>query len=157
MPEALKIGDIAPEFELPVSEKEKISLKSLKGKKVVLYFYPKDDTPGCTLEAKDFSNLLAEFHKHNAEVIGVSKDSLKSHDKFAQKCSLNLKIASDENSDIAEKYGVWMQKSFMGKKYMGIERSTFLIDEQGKITKVWPNVSVIGHAKEVLQEVMAKN
>ncbi|PIR34759.1 MAG: thioredoxin-dependent thiol peroxidase [Alphaproteobacteria bacterium CG11_big_fil_rev_8_21_14_0_20_44_7] len=148
----LKEGVSAPDFNLPSDGNGKISLKALRGKNVVLYFYPKDDTPGCTIEAKDFRDLNEEFAKANTVIIGISKDSVKSHDKFKDKYCLSFPLASDEDGSICDKYGVWTEKSMFGKKYMGIQRATFLIDSQGKIAKIWPKVSVSGHAAEVLGE-----
>jgi peroxiredoxin Q/BCP len=144
-------GDKAPAFDLPVSGGGKVSLEKLKGKNVVLYFYPKDDTPGCTIEAKDFRDLMADFEKANTTIIGLSKDDVKSHDKFKEKFCLPFALASDEDGATCEAYGTWVEKSMYGKKYMGIERATFLIDAQGKIAHVWPKVKVDGHAKEVLE------
>ena len=149
---ALKIGDKAPEFSLPVVGDKKISLADFKGQKLVLYFYPKDDTPGCTIEAQDFSNSLDDFKKNNIAVIGVSKDSLQSHDSFCNKYKLKLTLASDVDGKACEAYGVWVEKSMFGKKYMGINRATFLIDSEGKIAHIWPNVSVDEHAREVLEK-----
>jgi peroxiredoxin Q/BCP len=147
-------GTKAPNFKLAITGGE-VSLESFQGKNLVLYFYPKDNTPGCTLEAKGFRDYYQEFAKLDTEIIGISKDDLASHDKFSQQCSLPFKLASDANSDVCDKFGVWQQKSFMGKKYMGIVRSTFLIDKEGIIRKVWKDVSVLGHVKEVLAEVKA--
>jgi peroxiredoxin Q/BCP len=155
MSQNLKVGDKAPEFKLPINGGGEVCSKDFIGKNLVVYFYPKDNTPGCTLETKDFRDYKPEFEKRTTEIIGVSKDSIKSHDKFADKYCLPFKLASDENSDMCEKFGVWKQKSFMGKKYMGIERSTFLIDKEGIIRKIWLNVSVTGHVKEVLAAVEA--
>ncbi len=149
----LKEGDSALDFTLPVSEGEIVSLKALKGKNVVLYFYPKDNTPGCTLQAKEFRDHMKEFQQLNTEIIGVSKDSLASHDKFSTEHCLPFRIASDQAGEVCEQYGVWQQKSFMGKKYMGIKRSTFLIDKLGVVRKIWPDVSVKGHIEEILNEI----
>lgn len=149
----LKVGDKAPEFELPTNTGKSVSLKDLKGKSIVLYFYPKDATPGCTIEARDFSANVKKFREHNCEVIGVSKDSIKSHCSFADKQELTILLGSDEKSDVCEKYGVWTEKNFIGKKYMGINRSTFLIDKLGIIRKIWRSVGVNGHALEVLEEL----
>lgn len=149
----LKIGDKAPDFAMPTGNNTIISLSNLSGKCVVLYFYPKDDTPGCTIEANDFNKLKPEFEKMNAVIVGVSKDNLNSHENFKNKYCLNFDLASDNNSDTCEKYGVWAEKSMFGKKYMGIERTTFLIDKQGKIAYIWPKVSVANHAEEVLKQV----
>lgn len=148
-------GKKAPAFTLATDGAGKVSLKDLAGKKVVLYFYPKDDTSGCTAEAQDFRDLLPKFKKAGATVIGVSKDSVAKHDKFKAKYDLNFPLGSDEDCKVCEKYGVWVEKSMYGRKYMGIERATFLIDEKGKIAKVWRKVKVKGHAQEVLDEVKA--
>ena len=149
---ALNEGDKAPAFTLATSGGGKFSMAEAKGKKnVVLYFYPKDDTPGCTVEAKDFRDLKAKFDKADTLVIGVSKDSVKSHDKFTDKYSLTFDLGSDEDGAVCNAYGVWLEKSMYGKKYMGINRATFLIDKSGKVAKVWPKVSVTGHAAEVLE------
>lgn len=145
----LKIGAKAPDFKLPTDGGGEIKLSGLKGQKVVLYFYPKDDTPGCTTESCGFRDNLSAFNKMNVQVIGISKDSVARHDKFKAKYDLNFPLASDENSDVCEKYGVWTEKSMYGKKYFGIERSTFLIDEQGKIAQIWRKVKVPGHVEDV--------
>lgn len=148
---SLKIGDLAPDFLLPTMiNNEPLKLSNLRGGFVLLYFYPKDDTPGCTIEAKAFNDLKPEFHKLNTIIIGVSKDSLASHAKFKEKYCLNFDLISDTDSNICESYGVWTQKSMYGRQYMGIERSTFLIDEKGKIAYIWSKVSVSDHATEVL-------
>ena len=147
----LTINDPAPSFTMKISEDKTLSLSELKGKNVVLYFYPKDNTPGCTIEAKDFNKHLKEFQALNTIVIGVSKDKLSSHDKFRCNYDLGFTLASDFENDTCEKYGVWAQKSMFGKKYMGIKRSTFLIDTKGKIAHIWPDVSVMSHVKEVLK------
>ncbi len=149
----LKVGDKAPDAIIKIGNKKSIKLSDLKGKKVVLYFYPKDDTPGCTIEARDFSELKGEFEKKNAIVIGVSKDSALSHEKFIKRHNLTIELASDEECDICKKFGTYAQKSMFGKKYMGITRSTFLIDEKGVIEYIWPNVSVSNHASEVLGKI----
>lgn len=146
----LKIGDKAPAFTLPATGGEPISLERLKGKNAVIYFYPKDDTSGCTKEAIDFQALRAEFAKADTEIIGVSADSVASHDKFAQKHKLDFTLASDEERTMLEAYGVWVEKSMYGRKYMGIERTTVLVDRNGKIARIWPKVKVPGHAEEVL-------
>lgn len=153
----LNTGSKAPAFTLPVGEDKKISLTDLKGQKIVLYFYPKDDTSGCTQESCDFRDNLKALNKADAAVIGISRDSLASHKKFQQKYSLNFPLASDEDGKVCEKYGVWVQKSMYGKKYMGIERSTFLIDENGKILQLWRKVKVAGHAAEVLKTIQELN
>lgn len=151
----LNAGDKAPDFTLPRDGGGEISLSGLKGKKVVLYFYPKDDTPGCTLEGIDFTRLKDGFEAAGTVVIGMSKDSSKSHDKFCKKHGLGIVLASDENGDTCERYGVWMEKSMYGKTYMGIQRATFLIAADGSIARVWPKVSVEGHAAEVLEAAKA--
>ena len=149
------IGDIAPDFTLPRDGGAAITLSTLRPGKVVLYFYPKDDTPGCTLEAQDFSARLADFQAAGATVIGISKDSVKAHDKFCKKHGLQIVLASDEAGSTCEDYGVWVEKNMYGRTYMGIERTTFLIGGDGKIARVWPKVSVKGHADEVLDAVKA--
>jgi peroxiredoxin Q/BCP len=150
MTSALAAGDKAPAFELPTDGGGQLSLSSLKGRKVVLYFYPKDDTSGCTQEAIDFNGLKAQFAKIETEVIGVSPDPVKSHDKFKSKHELGFKLVSDESKQMLESYGVWVEKSMYGRKYMGVERSTFLIGADGKIAQIWRKVKVPGHAKDVL-------
>lgn len=151
----LTIGDKAPDFRLPRNGGGDISLSDLKGKVVVLYFYPKDDTSGCTAEAIDFSALGAQFEAANTVVIGISPDSVKSHDKFAAKHSLTVMLAADEDRSALEAYGVWKEKSMYGKKYMGVERTTFLISPDGKVAKIWSKVKVPGHAQAVLDEAKA--
>ncbi|TBN10570.1 thioredoxin-dependent thiol peroxidase [Agrobacterium cavarae] len=151
----LTIGDEAPDFRLPRNGGGDISLSDLKGKTVVLYFYPKDDTSGCTAEAIDFSALGAQFEAANTVVIGISPDSVKSHDKFAAKHSLTVMLAADEDKSALEAYGVWKEKSMYGKKYMGVERTTFLISPDGKVAKIWSKVKVPGHAQAVLDEAKA--
>ena len=148
-------GDKAPDFTLPTESGEALRLAKLKGKTVVLYFYPKDDTSGCTAEAKDFSRLAPEFRKAGAEVIGVSPDSVESHAKFRNKHDLAVRLATDADKAVANAYGVWVEKSMYGRKYMGVERSTFLIDKAGRIAKSWRKVKVPGHAEEVLAAAKA--
>lgn len=148
-------GDKAPDFSLPTDGGGSVSLKDLKGKAVVLYFYPKDSTPGCTKEACGFRDLMPDFSKVDAEIIGVSKDSVKRHDNFKAKYELPFQLASDEDGDVCERYGVWVEKSMYGKKFMGIERATFLIDAKGKVRKVWRKVKVSGHVEEVLEAAKA--
>jgi len=148
-------GDKAPAFSMPTDGGGTINLKDLKGKNVVLYFYPKDSTPGCTKEACGFRDLMPDFSKVDAEIIGVSKDSIKRHDNFKAKHQLPFVLASDENDDVCERYGVWVEKSMYGKKFMGIERATFLIDGKGKVRKVWRKVKVPGHVEDVLEAVKA--
>ena len=144
-------GDPAPDFELPTESGEKLKLAKLKGKPVVVYFYPKDDTSGCTLEAKDFSAMAAQFQKAGVAVIGVSPDSVESHRKFQKKYDLKVQLAADEDKAVATAFGVWVEKSIYGRKYMGVERSTFLIDKKGRIARSWRKVRVPGHAAEVLE------
>ncbi len=151
----LAIGDKAPDFTLPRNGSGDINLASLQGKAVVLYFYPKDDTSGCTAQAIDFSAMGADFEAANAVVIGISPDSVKSHDKFAAKHSLTVMLASDEERQVLEAYGVWKEKSMYGKKYMGVERTTYLVAPDGKIAKIWNKVKVPGHAQEVLDTIKA--
>ncbi len=150
----LKEGLKAPDFSLPSSDGGQVSLSDFKGKKsVVLYFYPKDDTPGCTKEACYFRDLQKKFQAAGAEIFGVSFDSLSSHEKFIKKYKLPFPLLSDEDKSVAEKYGVYKEKSMYGKKYMGIERTTFVIDKNQKIAKIFPKVQVEGHAEEVLAAV----
>ena len=151
--EGPKAGDAAPDFIMATDGDGSVSLTKLKGKNAALYFYPKDDTPGCTVEAKEFRDRMAEFKKHNTVIIGVSKDSVKSHDKFKEKFCLPFILASDEDGSVCNAYGVWVEKSMYGKKYMGIERATFLIDAKGKIAQLWRKVKPEGHAAEVLEVV----
>jgi thioredoxin-dependent peroxiredoxin len=146
----LKIGDQAPNFLLATSKDQQISLKDFSNQQLVLYFYPKDDTPGCTLEAKEFNELLPEFLTIGCSVIGISRDSVESHNKFCTKHKLEITLASDSTGKVCQDYGVWVEKSMYGKKYMGINRSTFLIDKNAKIAYIWPKVSASGHAKQVL-------
>lgn len=149
----LKIGDKAPDFTLPTDGNGQISLSQYLGQKVVLYFYPKDDTPGCTAESCNFNENLSQFNKMDTQVIGLSKCSVKKHDKFKAKYNLEFPLASDENEQTCEAYGTWVEKSMYGKKYMGIDRSTFLINEQGKIAQIWRNVKVPGHVDEIMQAI----
>ncbi|WP_336488611.1 peroxiredoxin [Methylobacterium nigriterrae] len=151
----LDTGDQAPDFELPGAGGEAIALSGLKGHKVVLYFYPKDDTSGCTLEAQGFNALQDAFAAADARVIGVSPDSVKSHDKFRAKYGLTVPLASDEAKGMLEVYGVWVEKSMYGRKYMGVERTTMLLDRDGRIARVWPKVKVPGHAEDVLEAARA--
>jgi len=151
----LDIGDLAPDFDLPTDGGGQIKLADFKGRKLVLYFYPKDDTSGCTSEANGFSELAADFAKAGTTVIGVSKDSVKSHDKFKAKYGLDFTLASDLEGQTVEAYGSWVEKSMYGRKYMGIDRSTFLIDGEGKISKLWRKVKVTGHVAEVLAQAQA--
>jgi thioredoxin-dependent peroxiredoxin len=147
---ALKVGDKAPDFSLPSDGDGSVSLSKLRGKNVVLYFYPRDDTPGCTKEACQFRDAASQYKKADAVVIGVSKDSVASHDKFKKKYELPFALGSDKELTTAKAYGVWVEKSFMGRKFMGMERATFLIDGKGVIRNIWHKVKVPGHADEVL-------
>jgi peroxiredoxin Q/BCP len=148
-------GDKAPDFTLPTDGGDELSLSTLKGRKVVLYFYPKDDTSGCTKEAMGFRDLLGDFEKAGAAIVGVSRDGVTKHDKFKAKYDLNFPLVADEEGKACEAYGVWVEKSMYGRKYMGIERSTFLIGEEGKIARAWRKVKVAGHAEEVLEAAKA--
>ena len=150
MTAALQPGDKAPDFTLPSDDGGDIRLADLSGRTVVLYFYPKDDTSGCTSEAKGFTEAQADFDAVGAVVVGVSKDSVKSHGKFRQKYGLSVRLGSDVEGEMIERYGVWVEKSMYGRKYMGIERATFLIDSGGVIRQVWRKVSVTGHVQAVL-------
>jgi len=149
----LKIGESAPDFKLPSADGSTVSLKDYRGKKVVLYFYPKDSTPGCTKEACSFQDNLETLKKKNVEVVGISADSVNSHQKFSAKYSLSFRLLSDPGREVLKAYGVWKRKSFLGKKYMGIERTTFIIDEKGKIAHIFQKVKVIGHTEEVLDKL----
>ena len=144
-------GDKAPSFNGVTDGGGSLSLEDLKDKKIVLYFYPKDDTPGCTTEAQGFRDAVNDFAKLGAEIVGVSKDSVKHHDKFKSKYDLPFKLISDEDGKICEAYGVWQEKKNYGKTYMGIVRSTFLIDEKGRVAEVWRNLRVKGHVDRVLE------
>ncbi|MEO0880289.1 MAG: thioredoxin-dependent thiol peroxidase [Pseudomonadota bacterium] len=155
MTKTLETGAKAPAFTLATNGDGKVALKDLKGKKVVLYFYPKDDTSGCTKQAIGFTAAKKDFEKAGAIVVGVSKDSVAKHDKFVEKHDLAITLGSDEDGKVLEKYGVWVEKSMYGKKYMGIERSTFLIDEKGVIREIWRKVRVPGHVEAVLDAVRA--
>jgi peroxiredoxin Q/BCP len=148
-------GDSAPDFSLPASGGRTVSLAGLKGKPFVLYFYPKADTPGCTQEACAFEEALPQLGKIGVTVIGVSKDKMKPIEKFAEKYNLTFPLASDPEVKVIDAYGAWKEKSMYGKKYMGIERSTVLVDAKGKIAKIWPKVKIAGHAAEVMQAVKA--
>ena len=147
----LKINSKAPAFISTSTSKNNYSLNDSIGKYVVLYFYPKDNTPGCTLETKDFNKLLSSFKKLNCEVYGISKDNLESHNKFRDKYNIKFDLLADEELKLLKKYKVWGKKKFMGREFMGVIRSTFLIDKKGKTIKVWSNVKVKDHAKEVLE------
>jgi peroxiredoxin Q/BCP len=151
-----EVGSPAPDFTAHTDGDETLSLRALHGKKVVLYFYPKDDTSGCTAEACDFRDNMEQLAIADTVVIGVSPDSVKSHDKFKQKYNLNYTLVSDETHEICEKYGVWVEKSMYGRKYMGVERTTFLINEKGVITHEWRKVKVPGHVNDVLKVLAAQ-
>jgi thioredoxin-dependent peroxiredoxin len=146
-------GKKAPDFKLPADDGKTIQLSKLKGRTVVVYFYPKDDTSGCTAEAKDFSCLIDEFAKLGTDIIGISPDSQASHQKFKSKHELSVRLVADEEKSAANAYGVWVEKSMYGRKYMGVERATFLIDKSGKVVRSWHKVKVPGHADEVLDAV----
>ncbi len=143
-------GDMAPDFTLPTNGGSEVTLSALKPSKVVVYFYPRDDTPGCTTEALEFTAQITDFEAAGAKVIGISKDTVAKHDKFVAKHDLGVILASDADSDVCERYGVWVEKSMYGKTSMGIERATFLIDSDGKIAQVWRKVKAKGHAEAVL-------
>lgn len=149
----LSIGDQAPDFTLPASGDRTLSLADFKGKKLVLFFYPKASTPGCTTESIDFTNLKDAFAAKNCAVVGASKDSVKRQDNFTAKNDLGVPLLSDEEGTLVESYGVWVEKMNYGRTYMGIERSTFLIDEEGRIENIWRKVRVKGHAEAVLQSL----
>jgi len=151
----LEVGDFAPLFEVPSDGGGRISLEALRGRTVVLYFYPKDDTEGCTIEAREFSAKVNAFERAGAVVIGVSPDSPKSHDRFKGKHELDLRLASDQDKSVAEAYGVWVEKTMYGRTFMGVERATFLISPDGRILRIWHKVSAKGHAEEVLTAVKA--
>ena len=148
-------GQMAPDVDLQLSDESEAKLSAYRGKPVILYFYPKDDTPGCTKEAIAFTDLADEFAQAGATVIGVSKDPPAKHVKFAAKHDLKVILATDADGSVTESFGVWVEKNMYGRKYMGIQRATFLIDGDGKVVKVWPKVKVAGHAEAVLEEVKA--
>lgn len=148
-------GDMAPDFTLPRDGGGTITLSALRPGKTVVYFYPKDDTPGCTTEALDFTARKEAFAAAGTTVIGISKDSLASHDKFCRKHGLGIVLASDEGGTVCEDWGVWVEKNMYGKKYFGVERATFLIDGEGRVARSWPKVKVAGHADEVLEAARA--
>jgi peroxiredoxin Q/BCP len=155
MSDMIEIGQKSPDVTLPRDGGGTVSLSDFKGKNVVLYFYPKDDTSGCTKEAVGFSEMVSDFAAANTVVIGISKDSVASHDKFVAKHGLGVILLSDADSDVTERFGSWTEKSMYGKKYMGIDRSTFLIDGQGTIRQIWRKVKVPGHVEEVLAAARA--
>lgn len=149
----ISIGQKAPDFTLKIDDGSDFKLSDHLGQKIVVYFYPKDDTPGCTTEACDFRESIAQFNRLNSRVIGISKDSIATHKKFKEKYDLNFPLGADEDGTVCEMYGVWVEKSMFGKKYFGIKRSTFLINEQGLVTHIWPNVSVSSHIKDILAAI----
>lgn len=151
----LDLGDQVPDLKLPSSSGKEVSLLDYRGKRIILYFYPKDDTPGCTKEACAFRDMQGHFTAKNTVIIGVSKDSLNSHDKFIQKFDLPFELLSDEEGQLMDLFGVWKEKSMYGKTFMGVVRSTFLIDENGKLAKAWRNVRVKDHAEKVLEAINA--
>ncbi|OHV81166.1 peroxiredoxin [Rhizobium sp. LCM 4573] len=151
----LALGDVAPDFSLPRDGGGTVSLSDFRGRPVVLYFYPKDDTTACTAESIAFTALLPEFEAAGAAVIGISPDSVARHDKFAKKHSLSVVLGSDEETEVANLYGVWKEKSMYGRTFMGVVRTTFLIAADGRIARIWPKVKVAGHAEEVLAAVKA--
>jgi thioredoxin-dependent peroxiredoxin len=151
----LQAGDQAPDFNLPISSSGAFRLSAHRGTKIVVYFYPRDDTQACTAEAIDFNRLRAQFAQTQTQIVGVSSDSLSSHDKFQRKHALALTLASDETKATLEAYGVWREKSMFGNKYMGVERTTMLIDRRGKISRIWRKVRVPGHAEQVLEAARA--
>ncbi len=155
MPDLLGPGQSAPDFTLPRDGGGTVALSTLRGQAVVLYFYPKDDTPGCTLEAQSFTSEVEAFASSGAVILGISKDSVKKHDKFRDKYGLKIALLSDEEGDVCERYGVWVEKSMYGKTYMGIERATFLIGKDGNLARIWRSVKVDGHAEDVLAAVKA--
>ena len=149
------ISDIAPDFTLPIAGGGEIQLSKLRGAPVIVFFYPRDNTAGCTREAQDFTSLASDFDKIGARIVGISKDSVAMHDKFREKHALNILLASDEKDSTCEDYGVWVEKKMYGKTFMGIERTTFLVDSDGRIVKIWRKVKVPGHASEVLDAARA--
>ena len=157
MKKKCKIGDKVPEFKIPLSNGNFLETKNLKGKKYILYFYPKDNTPGCTNQAKDFSSNISELEKLNTQVIGISKDSIETHNKFIHKHALKILLGSDEEGKVLEKFGVWVEKNMYGRNYMGIERTTFLISETTKIEFIWEKVKVKGHVEEVINRIKSAN
>ncbi len=149
------VGDKAPDFNLPASGGKNIKLSDYKGQKVILYFYPKDDTSGCTKEACSFTENIAGLNKLSVQVIGVSKDSIESHEKFIKKYGLKFPLVSDAEGTLCAAYDTWVEKSMYGRKYMGIERATFLIDEKGKVQHVWDKVKVPGHTEDIIKTIKA--
>ena len=152
---SVQVGDKAPDFTMPTDGSGTVTLSRLRGKPIVLYFYPKDDTSGCTAEACGFRDSVPDYSKTGAQVIGVSRDSVAAHDRFKKKYQLPFTLASDADGKVTEEYGVWIEKSMYGRKYMGIDRSTFLIDKDGVVRKLWHKVKVPGHVADVLKAVQA--
>lgn len=153
---SLQKGSPAPDFSMPTENSGQATLADFKGQYLVLYFYPKDNTPGCTIEAKDFSALKSEFADNNCAILGVSRDSVKKHENFIAKQDLTISLGADLDGDVTEKYGVWVEKKMYGKTYMGIQRATFLIGPDGKLVEVWPKVKVKNHAEAVLEVVKSQ-
>tara|TARA_B100001113_G_scaffold282409_1_gene237390 strand:+ start:101 stop:568 length:468 start_codon:yes stop_codon:yes gene_type:complete len=153
MTKELKIGEAAPSFSLPANGGRTVSLSDYAKRKLVIYFYPKDNTPGCTTEAIDFTTAVKDFDKANTDIVGVSADSVKKHENFIEKHNLGITLLSDEQQDMLTAYGVWVEKNMYGRKFMGIERATFLIDADGKIEQIWRKVKVKGHVEAVLEAV----
>ena len=153
--DSVQVGQDAPDFELPADDGTTLALSALRGRPVVLYFYPKDDTSGCTAEAVDFTALKPEFDKIGVRVIGMSPDSAKKHKKFKDKHALDVTLVADEEKSVLQAYGLWVEKSMYGRKYMGVERTTVLIDASGKVARLWEKVKVPGHAAEVLEAARA--
>lgn len=151
----LKIGDKAPDFTMPAEGGKTVSLSDFSGRYLVLFFYPKDNTPGCTIEAKDFSSLKSDFKKQNADILGVSRDSVKKHENFIAKQDLTVSLGADLEGQVTEDYDVWVEKKMYGKTYMGIQRATFLIAPDGTIAEIWPKVKVKNHAQDVLDRLTA--
>ena len=151
MAKELKIGDAAPSFSLPANGDRTVSLTDYAKRKLVIYFYPKDNTPGCTTEAIDFTAAVKDFDKANTDIVGVSADSIKKHDNFIEKHNLGITLLSDEEQDMLNAYGVWVEKSMYGRNFMGIERATFLVGTDGKIEQIWRKVKVKGHVDAVLE------
>lgn len=146
----ISIGQKAPDFSLKIDDGDDFKLSDHLGKKIVVYFYPKDDTPGCTTEACDFRESISQFNQLNCKIIGISRDSVATHKKFKEKYSLNFPLGSDEDGTVCQMYGTWAEKSMFGKKYLGVNRTTFLIDEQGNVSHIWKKVSVSSHIKDIL-------
>jgi len=157
MSKEIVVGDLVPDFTLSSDQNELINIGNFKGKNIVIYFYPKDDTPGCTVEAKDFSCSLDKFTDLNTVIIGISRDSVIKHDKFKAKYELKHILLSDVDGEVCEKFNCWVEKSMYGRKYMGFARKTFLVDTHGKIIKIWPNVKIPGHVEEVIDSIKNAN